>query len=386
MRQAMVVMSGSWLQICLLLLFVMQPLPIAVCGYNPLALNSDDRTLDVMEETCNFDAILIAGTCRKHVFGGVPTRSHKGATMFSSGFVKSKTSNASCGTAVIVGKKLAKCRVHPIVEAPPPIAGRGMSVRVSSRWADFSFIVGYFPPAPGRSDQMCQYRSTCRSVCDFLHSILLKTPGCSTPIIYVDLNDGMGIRKVGKEWQELEEEECHCIAKESIRREKIPGGAGELFRSLLLAHQLASLSSWTDSRPTFYGNYSESLIDHLCGPVALIDVMKSSGVLSKLSTRLQLINKRGLADHLFVHTTFWYLLQHPVEERAVSPQQLFLHNLSASEIKWDNDLLMRGCGEGFRREDLISEMEKPLHLERRSGSPSCCSTRQTSTSKLLIHA
>jgi hypothetical protein len=171
----------------------------------------------------------------------------------------------------------------------------------------------------------------------------------------------MGIQQISGEWVALDE--LGCVSEAARRKEKIAGGAGELFRAMLCSHGLASLSSWADQRPTFYGNTGgESLLDHVCAPEALVSEIRTAGVLGGMSKRLQLIRKRGYADHLLVHVVFWYVLAHPVDAiKQDSPQQSILgDSLEAKEVKWDQDLLMRGLREGFRRHELLEEAEQVM--------------------------
>jgi hypothetical protein len=337
---------------------IMRPFPLRTAGYNPLAMTCEDRALDIMSEAGNFDVTMIAGTCVPETAGGIPNRVLSGSTMYSAGYVRSRSVNKSCGTAIVIGKRLARCKVHPTVKAPAPIAGRGMSMRVSSRWVDCTPIVAYYPPIPWSKDLYPQYRITCRELTCWLSKVLDGTPGCSTPLLYVDLNDGMGIQQIGSEWVPLDD--LSCVSPEARNREKKPGGAGELFRELLTTHGMASLSTWFDQRPTFYGNTgSSSMIDHLCGPEALVHSLRSAGPLGGMSRRLQLIQKRGHADHLLVHAVFYYVLAHPPKASlADSPQASILgDHLDASKVKWDPDLLMRGLREGYRREEFLQAAE-----------------------------
>ena len=97
--------------------------PLRVLGYNPLSLNNENRFIDVLEETSRFDFTMLAGTGMPHK-GGVITKSHAGATCFSSGYKHSSMCNRSCGVAIVVGKSFRNARFHEPVEAPGKILGR----------------------------------------------------------------------------------------------------------------------------------------------------------------------------------------------------------------------------------------------------------------------
>ncbi len=147
-----------------------------------------------------------------------------------------------------------------------------------------------------------QFRDTCRHVTDFLHLHLAASPGSSSPLLFPDVNDGLGIQRVNGEWAEASD--TSCIAKAALRRVKLSGGAGELFRTLLCS--------------------SDSQIDLHCAPLPLTKAL------------LQLMNRCGLADHCAVHARFWYLLEHPPNESGRAALQSFLlHGIEPLAINWD---------------------------------------------------
>ena len=150
----------SWITtaVCLLL----KPLPVKALVSNPLSVSCDERILDIIEETQNFDWLLPPGTC---VFaplsGDIKIFTHKLSTCVAAGWGNSKLVNRSCGCSVVVGKKFTITRFHE--------------------------------PAPPQRLEWGTYFKTCRELADCIAVTLRRTLG-------FDLIDGMGILKVGSEW------------------------------------------------------------------------------------------------------------------------------------------------------------------------------------------
>ena len=174
-------------------------------------------------------------------------------------------SNKSCGVSIVLGKRFSKARIYTPMEAKGKLQGRGLAVRIRNRMADFTVCSVYFPPRPGKKVAFGVYRDTCKALAAWLAEVLSATPGSSTPIIFADVNDGIGVVNECGKWRYLE---SPCISKQAARREHIHGGAGELLRAILEERHLAAQSSWSDSRTTFFGNCSDTLIDHLYGPAS----------------------------------------------------------------------------------------------------------------------
>ena len=273
----------------------MRPFPIRCLGYNPLACSSEERWVDILQETQNFDFVMLAGTGIRYSGGEPASLRVDDRISISSGFRATNMSNRSCGVSIVLGKNFRNSRVDNICEAGGRIQGRGLAVRVRNPRADFTVCVCvcvcYFPRKPRRKAEFQLYKETCREVVSFLAQVLAKTPSSSTPIVYADVNDGIGITHEAGKWREVE---SACVSKLAARREHIHGGAGEQIRALLELHFLVSQSSWQDARITYYGNSSDTLIDHIFGPDALLEVTRSSGPLMQMASKLQLIHAKGM--------------------------------------------------------------------------------------------
>ena len=268
--------------------------PLKLLGYNPLSCNNECRWLDVLEESRNFDVVLLSGTGIMDKDGKAVEAKYGNRLCISAGWVNSNFSNKSCGTSVVVGERFKSDRIHEPFQAKGKIAGRGIAVRISSRLADITAIAAYYPPVPIERAKLPLYRETCRLVTDWISQALLRTPGSSTPVLFADVNDGIGKKGVGTSLVDLG---SSCVSSSAARRERIPGGAGELLRALLEAHDLVSISSWSDSRDTFFGNWSSSLLDHLFLPQPFLQAVRSAGPLAGMGKKLQLIRRKNVGPH-----------------------------------------------------------------------------------------
>ena len=92
----------------------------------------------------------------------------------------------------------------------------------------------------------------------------------------------------------------------------------------------------------FFGNFVNSLLDHMFGPAALSSTLRSSGPLYKSAKRLQLINEKRLADHALTHAIFKYILQHSGFNEENDPGAV----CPGLSVKWDYDAIMRALREG----------------------------------------
>ena len=68
-------------------------------GYNPLSASCDDRLVDILDETGNFDIVLLAGSGRKFE-NKVASCQRVGFSVYSCGYGRSPLVNQSCGVVV----------------------------------------------------------------------------------------------------------------------------------------------------------------------------------------------------------------------------------------------------------------------------------------------
>ena len=70
------------------------------------------------------------------------------------------------------------------------------------------------------------------------------------PIIFMDLNDGIGMKKCFSGFELVPD--TQCISPSGARLERLPGGAGALMRAVLDKHNMFCASASNDSRDTFW--------------------------------------------------------------------------------------------------------------------------------------
>eukprot|EP00933_Yihiella_yeosuensis_P043000 TRINITY_DN37693_c0_g1_i1.p1 TRINITY_DN37693_c0_g1~~TRINITY_DN37693_c0_g1_i1.p1 ORF type:complete len:156 (+),score=24.41 TRINITY_DN37693_c0_g1_i1:47-514(+) len=109
----------------------------------------------------------------------------------------SQHSNTSRGVAFILGSKFASEKdVVGVWELWCSCTGQG-PCRKSEK---LMLMTDYFPPRPSSHKMPQPYRATCKLAADLLNMVLQQAPGCCTPFVYADVNDGMGLQKVEQGW------------------------------------------------------------------------------------------------------------------------------------------------------------------------------------------
>jgi len=102
--------------------------------------------------------------------------------------------------------------------------GRAAYVRFKCKGNDIAFIGAYFPPKPGTRSELPKYLRTCHTIARWLADTLCSLPGQCNPMIYTDLNDGMGKYRMGEgAWKY---QPTTAIAEHASRYERISEGAG----------------------------------------------------------------------------------------------------------------------------------------------------------------
>eukprot|EP00959_Pyramimonas_sp_CCMP1952_P367566 7698950-Pyramimonas_sp.AAC.1 len=100
---------------------------------------------------------------------------------------------------------------------------------------------------------------------DWLQEVLQQTPSRSSPIICLDLNDGMG-QTVTENGKGTEFRDSTAIHRPGSRREHY---AGRRFREILEGHHMVA-TTMQKADDTWYGNCdNSSLVDYICIPTAL---------------------------------------------------------------------------------------------------------------------
>ena len=183
---------------CLCILHAM--LPIKIQGYN-------------------FDIVLLAGTGSRRG-ESIEAFKMQGWQVVSSGFANCKMPNMSCGAAIAVGPRFKSSRQFPPVESSGKLQGRGLSIRVVNSYSDFTPIVAYYAPFLQLRSQHLNYPDTCKALSSWVSAVLDKVPAGSTPVLFCDVNDGIGVKEVGGSLQLLE---SSVVSELAAGKEKMPG-------------------------------------------------------------------------------------------------------------------------------------------------------------------
>ena len=260
-------------------------------GYNPLSAGNRDRLLDIKHEFYHADIVALAGTTRKAGSLDVEQQRLEEWTCYSAGWRQAQHSNRSCGVSLLLGKKFKPKHVIKVSSIGDQCPGRGLAVRLKSGFFDLLPMSVYFPPKPTKKAQLKGYQSAVKKIVNWMDEVLSKIPAGCTPLIYTDLNDGVGLQSAGPQGAWTFDYETKCISKEAARKEMWPDGAGESFRKLLERHHLWLPTAVLDPRDTFFGANGSSLIDYVAIPQNLN--AEKAGILAKSGRRLQLIEKRG---------------------------------------------------------------------------------------------
>lgn len=174
---------------------------------------------------------------------------------------------------------------HPTISA---IFGRASAVRIKIGSAiDFAVISAYPPPKSG-------YRSRevfADAVWDWVASYLDRLPRRCTPIILTDANAKLG-QDIHAAYGELAGPAGPFPCDSSNER-------GWLFAKFLESHSLCAVNTFVSTQPTSWAasSTSQSCIDYVCVPKAMIADIKVAKVLHSTGARLQLIKHKGFADH-----------------------------------------------------------------------------------------
>jgi hypothetical protein len=182
----------------------------------------------------------------------------------------------------------------------------------------------------------------------WIQGVILSLPSQCTPLIFTDLNDGIGKQNdpnLPGSWREVHTDVVEPWAK---RNERLMGGAGHRMQQLCETYSLVAHTANKDPRATWFDPNRpgiSSMIDYIFGHSSMM--ILSAGPLYTLGSRLQPIACGHRADHVPIHLRF-QLPQH----RPPPP--------SDPPVKWNQDLLMLGLTKGFRREEYITAVEAAI--------------------------
>ena len=97
-----------------------------------------------------------------------------------------------------VGKKIKEQHIQQVWTPPLAIAGRGIAIHIKNSYLDLLLVALYFPARPQRQTSIATYRCTCRKVADWANGIIKDAKGITSPCLFADVNDGVGLQQFRK--------------------------------------------------------------------------------------------------------------------------------------------------------------------------------------------
>ncbi|MFM7990370.1 MAG: hypothetical protein ACKPKO_64745, partial [Candidatus Fonsibacter sp.] len=135
--------------------------------------------------------------------------------------------NRAAGVGILLHREFKERDMRRTWAAAGIVEGRGLAARVKRATFDICPVALYFPVQPSRADQQAPYRAAVKGLTVWLEGIVNSLPKRCTPIICVDLHNGMGIQRQGREWAEVESTAVGIGAT----RERRSRRAGEAMRT-----------------------------------------------------------------------------------------------------------------------------------------------------------
>ncbi|CAK0816183.1 unnamed protein product, partial [Prorocentrum cordatum] len=163
-----------------------------------------------------------------------------------------------------------------------------------------------------------------------------------TPVIYMDLNDGVGYN-VGMKG-ELGHMSPEVVGAPT--RERIKDGAGSRLRKLCDAHHLYLGSATVRVTDTFYGEKGSSRIGYMVLPQGMRPLVRSCQVLPSLGAKQQAIKGAPPKDHLPIQCCIGY-------RKYGMPN---LAERTAEVTRWDQTAMMEAVRTGRGREQFVSDV------------------------------
>lgn len=313
--------------------------------WNPLSLCQVWRQSELAHHFRGVQAIICPGTqLRASEAHEVRQATEDGFLGLHWGAGRGRWVNKSCGISMYFDATKFKpknvARVYPV---PAELQGRVAVVRMKSPWYDLVFVGAYMPPRPTAAAEQARYRTTVDKVLKFVGTVLSESRYRSTPVLGLDLNDGVGLQAA--EWGYA------AAAGPSVggRNLQPEGYAGQNFRELMEVHHMAvvvthEVSGVEADEYTWQGPHEQrTLIEYLCVPIAMLPLVKSYTRMDRANRMLRMAPR--VPDHFPVHLDVRYQLRSP----DTKPYD-----------GWNQDLLTLGVREGYHREDFVRLVEARL--------------------------
>ena len=218
---------------------------LSIAQYNPMQANTVDRINHIAYHMRGFDITILIGTKvphAKYLKDDFSTRKTDcGSLVLDAGYGSGCFTNKHTGISFILNNRSLRC--DNLVDKGAlkgEAKGRAAYLRFKARGGDFAIIGAYYPPKPGSKNSVSIYKKSCERITDWLGEVISNLPADCTPLIAVDLNDGMGKTKNGRE---IKYNDTTVIESHASRLEKILDGVGSHFRRLCEVHELHQLQT-----------------------------------------------------------------------------------------------------------------------------------------------
>ena len=320
---------------------------LSIAQYNPMQANTIDRINHIAYHMQGFDIAILIGTKvphAKYLKDDFSTRKTDcGSLVLDAGYGSGCFTNKHAGISFILNNRHLRC--DNLVDKGTlkgEAKGRAAFLRFKAIGSDFALIGAYYPPKPNTKSAVSVYTKTCEKITDWLRETIGNLPATCTPIIAVDLNDGIGKTKNGRE---IKYNHTTVIEAHASRLEKISDGAGSSFRRLCEVLDLTAHTANADHRNTWYSGdgQASSLIDYIVAPRLLQP--RRAGQLTKLGQILQHVEVNRKLDHMPIFITI-YVGENKDRFCNLPPQ------------KWNYDKLMECINSGKHRAEFIKETEE----------------------------
>ena len=250
---------------------------LAITLYNPLAATEELRLQEISHEFKKHDVVALIGSHTK-AYEAIVKQRLIHHTAYKWGWSRGRWTNRAAGITIMLGKQWKEASVVRLWVPPAGLAGRGAAMRIRQGKLDLTILALYFPPRAGGVYKQCVER-----VMDFAQSVMRELPGRTTPVVLMDLNDGMGKEVVGG----FERPIPSTAVGDACR--SVEHWAGHSMREFAEEHDMVVVDSFYHTGPTYYGAGTKSYTDHILLPQGVLPNVEYCCTAMGAMKRLQII-------------------------------------------------------------------------------------------------
>ena len=170
-----------------------------VCAivYNPLSACAPERLQEISLLLRSGDVIGMPGTRLKATFSTFATHAVRTQQLAKHvalhwGWRSAPFSNRAAGTSILVGGRFRRNNIRDTFSPPPSLQGRGGAVRLVQGSVDLLPVALYFAPPPPKAAKKRAWIKGTDILLEWVDKILCDAPLRTTPILLMDINDGLG--------------------------------------------------------------------------------------------------------------------------------------------------------------------------------------------------